>query len=194
MGYDRIKRVFDVVVSVFLLILLFIPGAGIALLVKITSNGPIFHITDRIGANNSIFKMYKFRTMRVDTPQVATHLLRSPGKYLTPFGFFLRKTSLDEVPQLLNVLSGEMSLVGPRPALFNQNDLVSLRTEKGIHTLIPGISGWAQINGRDDLSIPVKVGYDEYYMKNRSFLFDVAIIWKTLFKVAKRTGVRGWEV
>ena len=136
-----------------------------------------------------IFKMPKFRTMRTDTPQVATHMMRDPNLYLTPVGSFLRKSSLDELPQLWSILKGDMSFVGPRPALFNQDDLIKLRTEKGISCLIPGVTGWAQINGRDDLPIPVKVEYDEYYMRHQSFLFDLQILWKTIFKVIKKEGV-----
>jgi len=133
--------------------------------------------------------MYKFRTMRIDTPAVATHLMENPGQYLTPVGQFLRKSSLDELPQLFNILKGDMSFVGPRPALFNQHDLIDLRTKKGIHTLVPGLTGWAQINGRDELPIPVKVNFDEYYYKNRSFLMDMRILLMTLFKVMRREGV-----
>jgi O-antigen biosynthesis protein WbqP len=142
-----------------------------------------------VGVDNKIFKMPEFRTMRIETPAVATHLLSNPDEYLTPIGSFLRKLSLDELPQLWSVLKGDMSFVGPRPALFNQDDLVTLRTEKGVHQLIPGITGWAQINGRDDLPIPAKVEYDEYYLKNRSFLFDLKILWLTFYKVIKTEGV-----
>ena len=138
---------------------------------------------------NGIFKMPKFRTMRIDTPAVATHLLDNPDSYLTPIGPFLRKSSLDELPQLLCVLKGDMSFVGPRPALFNQDDLIALRTEKGVHRLIPGITGWAQINGRDDIPIPKKVEFDEYYLRHRSFLLDIKIILLTVFKVVRREGV-----
>lgn len=133
--------------------------------------------------------MYKFRTMRIDTPAVATHLMENPGQYLTPVGRFLRKSSLDELPQLFNILKGDMSFVGPRPALFNQHDLIELRTKKGIHTLEPGLTGWAQINGRDELPIPVKVNFDEYYYQNRSFPLDMRILLMTLFKVMRHEGV-----
>ena len=190
MSYNKAKRLFDIVTSILLSVLLFSPFAIIALVIKLTSKGPVLYVTDRVGIYNRIFKMYKFRTMKVDTPRVATHLLENPGRYLTPFGVFLRKTSLDELPQLFNILKGDMSFVGPRPALFNQDDLVALRTQKDIHTLIPGVSGWAQINGRDELLIPVKVEYDEYCLKHRSFVFDIDIICKTIFKVAKGAGIK----
>ena len=149
-------------------------------------------VTNRasIGRNNRIPQMPKFRTMRIDTPTVATHLLENPDEYLTPIGSFLRKLSLDELPQLWSILKGDMSLVGPRPALYNQDDLIALRTEKGIQKIIPGITGWAQINGRDDLPIPIKVGYDEYYLKNRSLFFDIKILFLTLFKTVKSEGVQ----
>lgn len=161
----------------------------ISLFVKMTSKGAIMYWSDRVGKNNIIFSMPKFRTMRTDTPVVATHLLKNPDEYLTAVGRFLRKTSLDELPQLYNIINGDMSFVGPRPALFNQDDLIKLRTEKGIHQIVPGITGWAQINGRDELPIPVKVNFDEYYLKNQSFLFDMKILWLTLLKVIKREGV-----
>jgi O-antigen biosynthesis protein WbqP len=160
-----------------------------ALAVKLTSKGSVFHISNRVGRDNRIFKMVKFRTMRVDTPHVATHLMTDPKKYLTPVGGFLRKTSLDELPQLLNVLKGDMSLVGPRPALFNQDDLIALRTEKGVHRLIPGITGWAQVNGRDELPIPEKVELDAWYSANRSFRLDLRILFRTFINVVKRDGV-----
>ena len=145
--------------------------------------------SNRVGVDNKIFKMPKFRTMRIDTPAVATHLMQNPDEYLTPIGPFLRKSSLDELPQLWSVLKGDMSFVGPRPALFNQNDLIALRTEKGVHRLVPGITGWAQINGRDDIPIPKKVEYDEYYLKNRSFIFDLKILFLTLLKVSRAENV-----
>ena len=157
------KRLFDIFLSCLLLLVFCIPILLVAVMVKITSKGPALFISDRVGINNSLFKMYKFQTMRIDTPPVATHLMKNPEQYLTPVGQFLRKTSLDELPQLLNILKGDMSFVGPRPALFNQDDLVALRTEKGIDSLVPGLTGWAQINGRDELPIPVKVEFDEYY-------------------------------
>ncbi|MEN6318249.1 MAG: sugar transferase [Syntrophaceae bacterium] len=183
------KRIFDIVFSLFLLSLLSIPMILIALIIKITSQGPALYWSKRVGINNTIFKMPKFRTMRTDTPQVATHLMKDPDLFLTPVGSFLRKFSLDELPQLWSILKGNMSFVGPRPALFNQDDLIKLRSEKGISRLIPGITGWAQINGRDDLPIPVKVLYDEYYMQYQSFPFDLQILWKTIFKVIKKEGV-----
>ena len=161
----------------------------VALLVRFTSPGPILYWSDRVGRNNTIFKMPKFRTMRIDTPAVATHLLGDPDRWLTPVGKFLRKSSLDELPQLFSILKGDMSIVGPRPALFNQDDLITLRTDKGVHRLTPGLTGWAQINGRDELPIPVKVEFDEYYLNNRSFALDLRIIFLTFVKVVKREGV-----
>ncbi len=162
---------------------------AIAILVKVTSKGPVLYWSDRIGTDNKIFKMPKFRTMKINTPAVATHLLSNPKQYLTRVGKFLRRSSLDELPQLLSILKGDMSFVGPRPALFNQDDLIQLRTKKGIHKLTPGLTGWAQINGRDELPIPVKVEFDEYYMKHRSFLFDLKILWLTLLKVLRKEGI-----
>ncbi|MBC7419417.1 MAG: sugar transferase [Bdellovibrio sp.] len=184
-----LKRLFDLTICILLLAIISIPFLLICLAVKLTSKGPIFYISKRIGKDNHIFLMPKFRSMRIDTPQVATHLLAKPESFLTPIGNFLRKSSLDELPQILSVLSGEMSLVGPRPALFNQDDLVSLRTERGVHRLSPGITGWAQINGRDELPIPVKVQFDEYYLKNRSFLLDLKILLLTGYKVFKKEGI-----
>jgi len=183
------KKIFDLMLSFCLIIILSGPIFIIAVLIKLTSRGPALYWSDRVGVDNAIFKMPKFRTMRIDTPVVATHLLKDPEAYLTPIGHFIRKTSLDELPQLWSVLKGDMSFVGPRPALFNQEDLITLRTEKGIYQLIPGITGWAQINGRDDLPIPVKVEYDEYYLKNQSSLFDLKILWHTFSKVIKKEGV-----
>ena len=184
-----IKRLFDIILSVILAIILIVPFLIIAIAVTLTSRGPVFYISDRVGRGNSIFKMYKFRTMKTDTPPVATHLLAKPNEYLTPIGDFLRKTSLDELPQVFNILKGDMSFVGPRPALFNQDDLIRLRTEKGIHELMPGLTGWAQINGRDELPIPVKVECDEYYKNNISFLLDLEILSGTILKVFKKEGV-----
>lgn len=171
------------------MVLLSIPLAIIAILVKVTSPGPVLYWSDRVGINNRIFKMPKFRTMRVDTPAVATHLMKDPESFLTSIGLFLRKYSLDELPQLCSVLKGDVSLVGPRPALYNQDDLVALRTARGIHRLIPGITGWAQVNGRDDLPISVKVGFDTVYLKNKSFWFDLKILAMTAIKVLRREGV-----
>jgi len=162
----------------------------IAMMVKVSSRGPVLYWSERVGIHNTIFRMPKFRTMRADTPAVATHLLKNPDTYVTPFGYYLRKFSLDEIPQLWNIFKGDMSFVGPRPALFNQDDLVELRTRKGVYTLVPGITGWAQINGRDDIPIPLKVEYDEYYLKNKSFFFDLKIILMTAIKVLKAEGVR----
>jgi O-antigen biosynthesis protein WbqP len=158
--------------------------------VKLTSPGPALHWSERVGINNRLFSMPKFRTMQIDTPQVATHLLQQPVRYLTPIGALLRKTSLDELPQLVSVWRGDLSLVGPRPALSNQDDLVALRTASGVHRLVPGITGWAQINGRDELEIPVKVRYDTEYMVRQSFLLDLQILALTLWKVLKAEGVQ----
>jgi len=184
-----LKRIFDLAMAGFLLCFMSIPILFVGLMVKLTSEGPVLYWSDRVGINNSIFRMPKFRTMRIDTPAVATHLMKNPDVYLTPIGSFLRRFSLDELPQLYSVLKGDISFVGPRPALFNQVDLVELRTGKGIHKLIPGITGWAQVNGRDELPIPVKVELDEYYLKNRSFIFDLKILWMTVVKVVRREGV-----
>ena len=163
---------------------------AIAVLIKVTSLGPVLYWSDRIGKDNAIFKMPKFRTMKADTPVVATHLLKSPDNYLTLLGKMLRKFSIDELPQLFSVLKGEMSFVGPRPALYNQDDLIEMRTERGIHRLIPGITGWAQINGRDDLPIDQKVNLDEFYLHNRSFLLDLKTIYRTIFSVAAGKGIQ----
>jgi len=184
------KRIFDLVMASFLLCFLSVPILVIGLMVKLTSRGPVLYWTDRVGKDNKIFKMCKFRTMRMDTPAVATHLFKDAGQYLTPIGSFLRQFSLDELPQLFNIISGDMTFVGPRPALFNQDDLIELRTKKNVHTLIPGVTGWAQVNGRDDLSISVKVSFDEYYLNHRSFAFDLYIILLTAIKVVKREGVK----
>jgi O-antigen biosynthesis protein WbqP len=183
------KRLFDIACSLLAFMVLAIPMLIVALLVKLTSPGPILYWSDRVGRNNTIFKMPKFRTMRTDTPAIATHLLGAPDRWLTPVGKFLRKSSFDELPQLFSILTGDMSIVGPRPALFNQDDLIELRTRKGVHVLTPGLTGWAQINGRDELPIPVKVEFDEYYLKNRSFALDLHIIFKTFIKVVKSEGV-----
>ena len=183
------KRAFDLTVALALLALLSVPLIAIALLVKFTSPGPAIYWSERIGRNNIIFSMPKFRTMRLETPAVATHLLKDPKAYLTPIGSFLRMTSLDELPQLWSIVVGKMSFVGPRPALFNQDNLVTLRTEKGVHVLTPGLTGWAQINGRDELPIPSKVALDAEYLARRSFWFDIRIIWLTFRKVLGREGV-----
>jgi O-antigen biosynthesis protein WbqP len=183
------KRLFDIVLAVCLLAAFSIPMAIIAALIRICSKAPALYWSDRIGMNNTIFKMPKFRTMRADTPAVATHLLRNSQNYVTHIGRILRKLSLDELPQLFSVIKGDMSLVGPRPALFNQDDLVALRTTKGVHCLVPGVTGWAQINGRDELPIPVKVQFDEYYLHHRSFGFDLRILGLTIIRVVRRSGV-----
>jgi len=171
------------------LVVLSIPMLIIAVQVKLASLGPVLYWSDRVGKNNALFRMPKFRTMNIDTPAVATHLLDDPDRYLTPIGKFLRKSSLDELPQLISIVKGDMSFVGPRPALFNQDDLIDLRTRKGVHRLVPGLTGWAQINGRDELPIPLKVEYDEYYLKNRSLLLDLKILVMTFSKVLRREGV-----
>ena len=183
------KRLFDLVVAGTLSIVLLIPMLLIAFVVRVTSYGPVLYLSDRIGQGDVIFKMPKFRTMRVDSPAVATHLMSDPDTFLSPIGGFLRRTSLDELPQLFSILNGDMSLVGPRPALFNQYDLVSQRTEKGVNQLIPGLTGWAQVNGRDELSIPEKVALDAEYLERRSFWFDMRILWMTFLTVVKRDGV-----
>lgn len=183
------KRAFDIFAASIAAMILLLPILIIFLLLKLTSSGPAIYWSDRVGRNNMIFKMPKFRTMQIDTPPVATHLLDDPSKWLTPIGGFLRKTSLDEIPQIWSIIRGDMTFVGPRPALYNQDDLVRLRTEKGVHQLVPGITGWAQINGRDELPIPVKVEYDEFYKNNRSFCFDMKILFKTFIKVLQKDGV-----
>lgn len=183
------KRIMDVLFAIAALVLACVPMLTIAALVKLTSRGPVFYWSDRVGLENRIFRMPKFRTMRVDTPAVATHLLEDPERFLTLIGGFLRKTSLDELPQIWSILVGNMSLVGPRPALFNQDDLVALRTEVGIHHLVPGLTGWAQVNGRDELPIPQKVQLDAEYLKNISLALDVSILMRTFFKVLRRDGV-----
>jgi O-antigen biosynthesis protein WbqP len=183
------KRVFDLGLAVFAAVILLIPVVLVATLVHFTSKGPVLYWSDRVGANNKIFKMPKFRSMRVGTPAVATHLLSNPDVYLTPVGSFLRKSSLDELPQLWSILKGDMSFVGPRPALFNQHDLMQLRTRAGVHSLTPGLTGWAQINGRDELPIPQKVALDIEYMHRKSLIFDIKIIFLTAMKVLTRDNV-----
>ena len=184
------KRVFDISLSLLLLLLLSPLFIILVLIIKMTSKGPVLYWSSRVGKNNKLFLMPKFRSMRVNTPQVATHLLPEPSVYLTPIGSFLRRTSLDELPQLFSILAGDLSFVGPRPALFNQDDLVALRTERGIHMLVPGLTGWAQINGRDELPIPVKAQFDYEYLQRRSFKFDLYIIFKTAFKVVCGDGIQ----
>jgi len=183
------KRPFDLVLSALGIIVLALPLLMVALAVKLTSPGPVLYWSDRVGRHNRIFRMPKFRSMRTDTPAVATHLLKDPDAWLTPIGAFLRKTSLDELPQLWSILAGDMSIVGPRPALFNQEDLITLRTACGVHELAPGLTGWAQVNGRDELPIPQKVELDVEYLRRRSFLFDFRIVWLTVIRVLRRDGV-----
>ncbi len=183
------KRFFDLAIALCAGLVLLLPIALVALAVRLSSRGPILYWSDRVGRNNQIFRMPKFRSMHIGTPAVATHLLTKPESYLTPIGSFLRKSSLDELPQLWSILAGDMSLVGPRPALFNQHDLIALRTERGVHTLLPGLTGWAQVNGRDELSIPEKVRLDAAYLQRQSMRFDIRILWLTVLKVWGRDGV-----
>lgn len=183
------KRLFDLSISLCLLAVFSIPMVLISALIRLGSQGPALYWSERIGKGNAIFRMPKFRTMRQGTPAVASHLLNHPGRYVTPIGRILRMCSLDELPQLYSVFKGDMSFVGPRPALFNQYDLVELRTRKGVHRLVPGVTGWAQINGRDELPIPVKVKYDEYYLHHRSFGFDLRILALTIIRVVRSSGV-----
>lgn len=183
------KRLFDVVVALLAGVVLLLPLLSVALIVKLTSPGPALYWSQRVGQHNRIFRMPKFRSMRVDTPAVATHLLTDPDRYLSPVGSLLRKTSLDELPQLWSILVGDMSFVGPRPALFNQADLIALRSERGVDRLVPGLTGWAQINGRDELPIPEKVKLDEEYLRRRSFWFDMKIIAMTFLNVMRLDGV-----
>jgi O-antigen biosynthesis protein WbqP len=183
------KRVFDLFIGVILLLSLVAIMLFIAIAIRLTSKGPSLYWSDRAGKNNKIFKMPKFRSMLTDTPVLATHLLDNPDAYLSPIGAFLRLSSLDELPQLFSVLRGDMSFVGPRPALYNQDDLITLRTQKGVDRLLPGITGWAQVNGRDELSIPDKVTLDVEYMNRQSFWFDIKILWMTFLKVIRKDGV-----
>jgi len=183
------KRLFDLFICFFAGLILLPLFVIITLVVRITSRGSALYWSDRVGVNNAIFRMPKFRTMQVSTPAIATHLLADPDQYLTPIGSFLRKTSLDELPQLWSIMKGDMSFVGPRPALFNQDDLISLRTQHGVHELVPGLTGWAQINGRDELPIPDKVKLDVEYLQHQSFWFDIKILWLTFIKVVRRDGV-----
>lgn len=183
------KRFFDLALVAIASFILLMPAIILSFLVLLTSKGPILYWSDRVGKDNKIFQMPKFRSMLVDTPSVATHLLDNPKMYLSPVGGFLRRSSLDEIPQLFSVLKGDMSFVGPRPALFNQDDLIALRTEKGVDKLLPGITGWAQVNGRDELSIPDKVILDVEYLNRQSFWFDMKILWMTFLKVVRRDGV-----
>jgi O-antigen biosynthesis protein WbqP len=183
------KRFFDFSLALVAAIVFLIPLLILALLVKLTSKGPVLYWSDRVGQNNRIFSMPKLRTMRIDTPVVATHLLHNPEQFLTPIGGFLRKTSLDELPQLWSILHGDMSIVGPRPALFNQHNLIDMRTENGVHTLRPGLTGWAQVNGRDELPLPQKVAFDVEYMGRRSLIFDAKVVYLTFLKVVSREGI-----
>lgn len=183
------KRLFDLLLGLSLAVIMALPILFLAIIVRLTSTGPAIYWSDRVGKSNIIFRMPKFRTMRVGTPAVATHLLSDSSQYLTPVGSFLRKSSLDELPQLWSILVGNMSFVGPRPALFNQDDLIALRTEYGVDGLVPGLTGWAQVNGRDELSIPVKVQYELEYLHKQSFCFDMKILGLTFLKVVKRSGV-----
>jgi O-antigen biosynthesis protein WbqP len=183
------KRVIDFSLGLIASVVFLIPLLILAILVKLTSKGPVLYWSDRVGRNNRIFSMPKLRTMRIDTPVVATHLLQNPEQFLTPIGGFLRKSSLDELPQLWSILCGDMSIVGPRPALFNQHNLIEMRTEKGVHKLRPGLTGWAQVNGRDELPLPQKVAFDAEYLGRRSFIFDVKVIYMTFVKVLNRDGI-----
>lgn len=185
-----IKRIFDLCLSCIAVLFLFVPFLLVWLLVKLTSLGPALYWSDRVGRNNVIFKMPKFRSMRVNTPTVATHLLNNPQQFMTPIGSFLRKSSLDELPQLWSIIKGDMSFVGPRPALFNQHDLIALRTQLGVHALLPGLTGLAQINGRDELPIPDKVNLDVTYMQHQSLWFDIKIIFLTFIKVLRKDGIQ----
>ena len=183
------KRSFDLAVAVVTVVCLALPILLLGLAVRLTSPGPALYWSDRVGRHNRLFKMPKFRTMRIDTPAVATHLLKNPDQWLTPIGSFLRKSSLDELPQLWSILRGDMSFVGPRPALFNQHDLITLRLEKGVDELLPGLTGWAQVNGRDELLIPKKVELDVEYLQRQSLLFDLKILRLTVLKVLSKGGV-----
>ena len=183
------KRVFDFFLGCLAALILFVPVLLVAMAVRLTSKGPALYWSDRIGRDNVTFKMPKFRSMRLGTPAVATHLLADARLHLTPIGSFLRKSSLDELPQLWSILAGDMSFVGPRPALFNQQDLITLRTEQGVHALVPGLTGWAQVNGRDELPIPEKVKLDVAYLQRQSLWFDIRILWLTFVTVLDRDGV-----
>ena len=184
------KRIIDVIFSLLASVILFLPILLVFLLVKLSSRGPALYWSERVGGSNRVFKMPKFRTMQVNTPPVATHLLKNPEQFLTPVGSFLRKSSLDELPQLWSILKGDMSFVGPRPALFNQYDLIELRTKHGVEKLTPGLTGWAQINGRDELPISEKVKLDVEYLNNQSLVMDLRIIFMTFLKVVRREGVQ----
>jgi O-antigen biosynthesis protein WbqP len=184
-----LKRVFDVSLALILTLIFILPGLFLCLAIKLTSKGPAIYWSDRLGKGNIIFKMPKFRTMKLDTPPIATHLLKNPKFYLTPIGSFLRKYSIDEIPQLLSILSGQMSFVGPRPALFNQTNLIKMRNRAGISLLTPGLTGWAQVNGRDELDIRKKVNLEVEYIQRQSFIFDLKILWVTFLRVLKKQGI-----
>jgi len=184
-----LKYIIDLIITVIILFFLSLPFLVIAIIIKLTSPGPVLYWSDRVGKDNKIFKMAKFRTMRINTPPIPTHLFKDAQRYITSIGSFLRKFSLDELPQLFNIITGDMTFVGPRPALFNQDDLIRLRTCKGVHTLVPGVTGWAQVNGRDELPIPIKVEFDAYYLRNKNLFFDARILFVTVFKVLKREAV-----
>jgi len=186
---NKAKRIIDFSLSVILLILIFPLMSLFGILIKVSSKGPILHWSKRVGLNNKIFYMPKFRTMKTNTPQVATHLLSNPESHLTPVGNFLRRFSIDELPQLISIVQGEMSFIGPRPALHNQKDLIECRTKDGIHFMKPGITGWAQVNGRDELTIPEKVSFEKDYMNKKSLFFDAYIIWLTLLRVIRKEGI-----
>lgn len=183
------KRLFDLIAGVSTVLVLILPIGLVALAVRLTSKGPVLYWSERVGRNNKLFKMPKFRSMQIDTPTLATHLLSDPMSYLTPIGSFLRKSSLDELPQLWSIIKGDMSFVGPRPALYNQYDLIELRTQQGVHKLLPGLTGWAQVNGRDELPIPQKVAFDVAYQQNQSFWLDLKIIGLTAWKVLRSDNV-----
>ncbi len=183
------KRLFDLVLVLIVIPVFVLPLFLVAIVVRLTSSGPALYWSERVGRNNNIFKMPKFRSMHVGTPTLATHLLSSHKAYLTPIGSYLRKSSLDELPQLWSILRGDMSFIGPRPALYNQFDLIELRTQKGVHTLLPGLTGWAQVNGRDDLTIAQKVALDVEYLRRQSLFFDIKILWLTFLKVVQQDGV-----
>jgi len=185
-----LKRVFDLLLAFFSATILLLPFLVVWLSVRLTSDGAALYWSDRVGRDNKLFKMPKFRSMRINTPAVATHLLDNPAQYLTPIGSFLRKSSLDELPQLWSIIKGDMSFVGPRPALFNQEDLITLRKNYGVDQLLPGLTGWAQINGRDELPIPQKVEFDVYYLNNQSLWLDIKIILLTFVKVLRKEGIK----
>ena len=186
---EMMKRTFDLILAAFASIVLLIPALVVAILVHLTSRGPILYWSARVGRNNRVFEMPKFRSMQIGTPEVATHILSNPDKYLTPIGSFIRRSSLDELPQLWSIIVGEMSFVGPRPALFNQYDLIALRTQYGLEKLVPGLTGWAQVNGRDELPVEKKVDFDMEYLKRQSIFFDIKIIFLTALRVIQRDNV-----